>query len=202
MAMTKIVTITKAEVHSLVKQIKQKAGELAEAIRKLRDSNGWRVLGYSSWAACCEAEFGYSKRHANRLIQSQEVIEQVGHQCPTSPPPTHAAILAKLPEDQRSDCWQDVLDECEQSGEKPTAAAVREKVNVWAGDNEPINADNSKQEQEQLIANSHPCPPANLPEPDTFWQDMEDILRERLDTDGVAVVAARLENLAEKFRQA
>ena len=37
---------------------------------------------------------------------------------------------------------------------------------------------------------------------DTFWQDMEDVLRERLDTDGVAVVAARLENLAEKFRQA
>ena len=47
-----------------------------------------------------------------------------------------------------------------------------------------------------------PDAPECEPEPDTFWSDLEDMLRERLDTDGVAVVAARLENLAEKFRQA
>ena len=137
--MSRIVTITTSEVHRLVKQIKQKAGELAEAIRKLRDSNGWKVLGYATWAECCEAEFGYSKRHANRLIQSQQVIEQVGHMCPSQPNDRQASELARLPEEQRADCWQDYVEECETAGEKPTAAGLRAMVDVWAGDNEPVD---------------------------------------------------------------
>jgi len=137
--MSNELTVTEAQL--LVKQIRQKTGELAEAIRRLRDSHGWKVLGYDSWAECCEQEFGYSKRHANRLIQSQQVIEQVGPMGPTSPSERQARELARLPKDQQADCWQDVLDECEQTGEKPTARAVQEKVDLWLADDEPADVE-------------------------------------------------------------
>jgi len=133
--------LTVTQARKLVDKIKLKAGELAEAIRKLRDSEGWAVLGYKSWAECCEAEFGYTKQHANRLIKAEQIKLEVEPMGSTQPNERQARELARLPKDQQADCWQDVLDAAEQTGEKPTARAVQEKVDLWLADDEPIAVD-------------------------------------------------------------
>lgn len=56
------------------------------------------ALGYATWAKCCEEEFGYSKQHANRLIQAAKISQQVGTIVPTEPlPESHARELGKVP---------------------------------------------------------------------------------------------------------
>lgn len=135
--------MTKTEAKGLVKEILSDAKQLAAKLQELRDRLGWKALGYDSWAECVEREFGYSKRHANRLIAAQNTRDEVGPIGPTQTPgsgelpESHARELGRLPNDQRADCYQDFIDECEQAGAKPTAAGLREKVDLWLADNEP-----------------------------------------------------------------
>ena len=90
-----------------------------------------------------EGEFGYSKRHANRLIAAQGTRDKLGPIGPTEAldggevPESHARELGRLRDDQRADCYADYIDECEQQKTKPTAAGLREKVETWLADNEP-----------------------------------------------------------------
>lgn len=124
-------TMDAKEAARLCAKIRAKAADLADLIRQLRDGAGWVPLGYATWEACCKEEFGYSKRHANRLIQSQQIIEQVGPMGPASPNERQARELARLPEDDRADCWESYLSDCEGMGEKATAKGLREQVDAW-----------------------------------------------------------------------
>lgn len=146
--------LTKRQAQHLVKLILADAELLAEKLRELRERQGWKALGYDSWAACVEGEFGYSKRHADRLIAAQKTREQVGPIGPAqSPnggaiPESHARELGCLPDDQRAACYQDYLDECKETGGKPTATGLRKKVNDWLADNEPYIEPQDEHEDE------------------------------------------------------
>ena len=115
-----------AQARRLCEKIAQQAKNLRNLLMQLRDGEGWVALGYASWARCCETEFGYSKRHANRLIQAAEISQQVGPMGPASLPERQARELARVPEEQR----QEVLDVAvENAGDKPlTAATIRQAV--------------------------------------------------------------------------
>lgn len=120
----------KSEAKNLVKAIREKACELAGALRVLRDRKGWQALGYESWAACCEGEFGYSKSQANRLIAADKVKDNVTQICATQAPGrgipgSHASELARLPEDQQSAVYAEAV---AQHGDQLTAAKLREAV--------------------------------------------------------------------------
>ena len=186
------IAINATEARRLVDQIREHAENLRGLLVRLRDGDGWKALGYDTWAACCEEELGYTKRHANYLIQTEKVKDQVGEVSPTQPRDSHAAELARLPEDQRADCWQDYTEECEAEGEKPTAAGLREKVDVWRADNEPPDPDVIDVEPE-------PSPePAN--EEDARIVRIRELGDHLAREKGPAVAAAILENIAAEIR--
>ena len=84
-----------------------------------------KALGYSSWGAYYEAEFGQSGNYGYRLLKSAEVMEQLptGNSRPASE--RVARELTALPPEQVEEVWGEVLDE---HGPAPTAAEVREVV--------------------------------------------------------------------------
>jgi len=135
--------MSNTEAKHLVEEIVSGARLLAAKLQELRDRMGWKALGYDSWAECVTGEFGYSKRHANRLIAAQETRVKLGPIGPTEAPDggevpeSHARELGRLRDDHRADCYADYIDECEQQKTKPTAAGLREKVETWLADNEP-----------------------------------------------------------------
>ena len=139
--------MTKTQARRLVDQIRSDVRDLAAKLRELRDRLGWKALDYDSWAACVKEEFGYSKRWANLQIAALKVRGQVGTMVPTpSPnggamPERHARELARLPDDQQAECHQDYQEECEAADVKPTAAGLREKVDLWLADNEPVDVE-------------------------------------------------------------
>lgn len=146
---TEISVLTKPQAEKLVKAICDDAQNLAGKLRDFHDRLGWQALGYASWGECVQEEFGYTKRHANRLIEATQVRDRVGQICPTPPPDSHIAELAQLPDDEQADCYKDYLEECDVSGEKTTAAGLREKAATWGSDNEPYEEEEPEEEAEE-----------------------------------------------------
>ena len=117
--------LTVTQARRLCEKIMCEAENLRSLLLQLRDGEGWLVLGYPTWAMCCEEELGYSKRHANRLIRADEVRVQVGHMCPTTLNDRQAIELARVPEGQH----QAVLNlAIEKAGDKPLTASLIRKA--------------------------------------------------------------------------
>jgi hypothetical protein len=51
--------------------------DLGAALRACKDSGSWREK-YTSWTDACEAEWGISRRHANRLIEGVRIMDLIG----------------------------------------------------------------------------------------------------------------------------
>lgn len=143
------------EARRLCDLIRRQTSELASAIRKLRDGDGWKTLGYATWAACCESEFGYTRQHVGRLLKAERVKgsiqETVSEGEPIGSPAEAAAVpddapipeaqareLARLPEAERAACYRAVVRDCLAEGVRPTARLLRQAVETrlaggWRG---------------------------------------------------------------------
>lgn len=98
--------------------------DVGRALLAIRDGRLYRA-DHATFESYCEQRWGMSKRHANRMVQAAEVAEVVGPMGPGSE--RQARELAPLldqPEKLR-ETWEQVN---EQTGGKPTAAAIREAV--------------------------------------------------------------------------
>jgi hypothetical protein len=85
------------------------SGKLTETTARallldLYEREGWKALGYESWE-----KWGMSKTHANRLISSAEVRENLTPMgvVPTSERQTRP--ITSLPPDQQRDVWEEVV---------------------------------------------------------------------------------------------
>lgn len=138
--------LTSTQARRLCEKIVSQATDLRALLLELRDGKGWLALGYSSWAECCETEFGYSKRHANRLIECGKICEQLG---PMGPAMTErqARELGKVPEEQREAVVEAAKAE---AGDKPlTARAIREAADRILDDGEEADVEPITPEVEQ-----------------------------------------------------
>jgi hypothetical protein len=103
-------------------------GQAAAALRRRRAHT---ALGYSSWGAFYEAEFGQSGNYGYRLLKSAEVVRALEGDSPNgNSRPASEAVARELaplrdePDDLR-DAWEEAVS---RFGEQPTAAQVREVV--------------------------------------------------------------------------
>ena len=69
--------MTRAEARKFTDQIRASADQLWSLLVEAHDRKAWTALGYGSFAAYVEAEFGMSKVHAYRLINQAEVVEAI-----------------------------------------------------------------------------------------------------------------------------
>lgn len=95
---------------------------------RLHAREGWRALGYPTWAACIAGEFGGQNRGAvHRQISAAMTEVAIG--VPVgSIPEGRLRPLSKLPEAERKDAW----DEAKAGGE-PTGKVVAEVVDRRLG---------------------------------------------------------------------
>ena len=93
------------------------------------------ALGYSSWGAYFEDEFGGSSRHGYRLLDAGRVAKAmessdraVTHRIPTEFEARELAPIAKQDPEEAAELWGDVVEEARQTGEDVTAEKVRARV--------------------------------------------------------------------------
>lgn len=98
--------------------------DVGNALMEIREARLYRQT-HTTFEDYCKERWGFSMRHANRLISSACITERVG---PTGPKPqteSQARPLTKLPPEQQSEAWSEA---CERSGGQPTAKQVDEVV--------------------------------------------------------------------------
>lgn len=124
--------LSKSDARRLCDRIRRGVEDVVGLIVQLHDGHGWKALGYSTWKACCEAEFQRSSSWACRLVKDAEARRAL----PIGNEMSDGAVreLRRLPEDEREGALSDAR---ERFGDNPTAAQVREIVDNYIADDEP-----------------------------------------------------------------
>jgi hypothetical protein len=118
-------SLTADEARALTDQVKADAAALWVKLLRLYEGGAHMALGYSSWGAYYEAEFGHSARTGKRLLEAARNVDALGD---TRVPPTQNAAreltpLRADPEALRN-AWEEAVDEYSE----PTAKQVRKAV--------------------------------------------------------------------------
>jgi len=222
--------LTSNQARKLCDQIVHEALNLSELLTQLRDGEGWVALGYASWAACCETEFGYSKQHANRLIKSDQIRKQlVGSGGEVEPigstlSESQARELTNVPESSRVEVIQAAHEVAESEGRKMTAKDIKEAADAAKVTPEIVDEDEDKDgetpqadylpedfdEKPTVAQSDNPAWDAIAEEGEDIaatignkgrMADFLDCIAEQFDKHP-AVAYARLSNLATKIRKA
>jgi hypothetical protein len=96
--------------------------EVGHALLEIRDSRLYRDT-HDTFEGYCIERWSMSNRHANRLIQSAEVIGNLGPIGPIPDSESVARPLAILEPDQQREAWQQALLDSDDG--KPTAETVK-----------------------------------------------------------------------------
>src|SRR5690606_32542475 len=80
--------------------------------------------GYESYEQYVQERWGWTIRHANRMIAASDVVESLGPIGPKPKRESHIRELAKLPPDQQAEAWESAQEEADANDEKLTAATV------------------------------------------------------------------------------
>ena len=125
-----LVLFSEAQARALTDEVKADAAALWAKLLRLYEGGAHTVLGYSSWANYCAAEFDYGRRTAYRLLDAAWAADIVSNW--TLPPPTNEAQareLVPLKEDEQAvvEVWRDLR---AKHGDNVTAAKVRDAVDT------------------------------------------------------------------------
>jgi hypothetical protein len=83
--------------------------EVGNALLRIRDERLYRA-SHKTFELYCRERWGMSKRHANRLVASTEVVSNLGPIGPTPTSESEARPLAKLPAVQQAAAWQEAVE--------------------------------------------------------------------------------------------
>jgi hypothetical protein len=159
MTAIQVTEMTADEARASIERIKAGLENIRAELFALRERDGWRALGYSSFQDCVQKEFQMSERHAHRLLNAYAVDRilappwqesssffgkhatrgngPIGQQSPVAEiPESHARELERVVEDE--DAVREVHAEVmEATGGEPTAADYRDAVDRRLGGIEP-----------------------------------------------------------------
>lgn len=122
-------TLTIGAARLLTDEVKADAAELWAKLLTLYEGEAHLALGYSSWGAYYEAEFGQSRGHGYMLLRTAEVREIAasvpGHTGPGSVKVARELAPLRSEPERLREAWSDAV---ERHGDQPTAEQVREVV--------------------------------------------------------------------------
>lgn len=133
------------------------------------------LTDYESFEEYTESRHGIKKRYANDLIRSSEVAQVLGAIAPKTPATeSQARELAKLPDADRQEVWQEVIDKSEKEEVPITAELIKEVAEPHKEPKKPrLNAKGGiykppKPEPEETvqIEDRKPVPVESAPEPE------------------------------------
>lgn len=102
--------------------------DVGQALAEIRDSRLYRGT-HPTFEDYCQDRWGFSRQRAQQFTAAAELattIVDTGLPAPTNE--GQARALAAVPEDERAEVWRDVVE----SGDKPTAAAIRKAAEARA----------------------------------------------------------------------
>lgn len=139
------------------------APQIAADLRRVRDERLFIEDGHKSFEEFCKTELGYTPQWANQIIRSTEAAKQVSETIVSEKQPANEAqarALAKAPPEKRSEVWEGVLEDAEETGEKVTAAKVEEAVaKISGGDSFDVEEIEAYQPPEKPKGNGRPLVP-------------------------------------------
>jgi hypothetical protein len=122
-----ITTMTEQEARQCVQDIRAGLVNVGRKLLDLYERDGWRVLGYTSWRECAQAEFGYRQSHTYRLLEAATIernISPIGEI--QAIPESQLRPLTALEPAQQIEAWQRAIDTAPNG--KITAAHVQAVV--------------------------------------------------------------------------
>lgn len=126
--------------------------DVGEALSTIRDSRLYR-RSHATFEDYCAERWNLKRQRAYELMNAAAVVSEFSDtEIPAPAKESHAAALAAVPEADRADVWRDVVE----SGDKPTAAAIRRAAEARTPTPGPVDA-----------AVPPPADPGATPEPGT-----------------------------------
>jgi hypothetical protein len=150
--------------------VRQGLGVAGAALREIRDNRLYRDTHFT-FEEYCQAEFGLSRRHADRQIAVTKVLDDLRPLGLTGPAnEAQARALAPVPPEQRQDVWREAVDSAPAG--KVTAAHVEETARRVLSPPPPTPEQVRKTEEwearkQEAGAGPTPCPRCGLPFVDT-----------------------------------
>ncbi len=134
--------LKKDDARAFVTSINKGLGDIRAMLIALHDGKGWEALGYDSWGAFGQAEFGWSDSYLRRQITAGKIEQKLlahDESVPIGTPATHTAPvkeshvrpLAGLNENQQVKAYTDAKADAEKAGKPLTAKDVKAKANAY-----------------------------------------------------------------------
>jgi hypothetical protein len=117
--------------------------EIGNALVEIRDKRLYKET-HSDFRVYCKDRWGFEKSRAYQLIGAAKVSENVHHGGQTPDNERQTRELAKLPNNQQAEAWNEVVERTEG---KPTAAAVAEVVEEYLD-----SEDSTAEEEDEYTA--------------------------------------------------
>lgn len=131
--------------------------DMAWSFKQIRDDREYRSAGYTNFNDYCQQRWGRSRSQIDRVIEAGDIAEEL---TPIGVTPTHESqvrpLKALTDPDQRSEAWQEAVDE---AAGRPTAkqvASAVEKRLARASDPTPTTPPNSEPSPPEKPAVSKP----------------------------------------------
>lgn len=123
--------MTAAEAEQSIERLRGHLGAVRQEALRFHEGQGWKALGYDSFADCMQDRLGYSKRHSYQLLDAARIENNLSAPWRTEPiPERHLRPLSAIPdpEDQR-EVWR-VANETAPNG-KLTGSHVKQTVEAY-----------------------------------------------------------------------
>jgi predicted RNA methylase len=126
------------DLHALEQIIdkgKETFAEVWLALARIREARLYKAT-HATWETYCRERWGWSGRHANRLIAATTMAGEIG---PRGLTERHARELARLPEGEREAAIVDagLLPDVQREQRQPTVAELRDVVDARLGAKQP-----------------------------------------------------------------
>jgi phage N-6-adenine-methyltransferase len=113
------------DARALTDEVKRDAEALWTKLLRLYEGEAHTALGYASWGAYFEEEFGQHRVHGYRLLRAAEVAEALG---PSNPGVTEKQARELVPLLDEPERLREAWAEAQERHPEPTAADVRDVV--------------------------------------------------------------------------
>lgn len=151
--------------------------EVGNALHAIREDRLYRT-SHDTFEEYCQVRWGFNRHRASQLITAAEVVTNVttaGLPAPSNE--GQARELARVPEADQVDVWQETLDRTEG---KPTAAAVRNTYTTHADAGSPsswLEPDDIPAKTPSAHPASETAKPKRRPLPEAFADATTDAVR-------------------------
>lgn len=151
------------QAREYVQRINNRAAEMSRLLLELKDRQGWKALGYTSWHECVKNEFAYSSQHLYRLLDTAQVNQTIAGVLPgVNLPERHAREVKTFPQELQPAIVQIAQATAKAQGREATSgdykrvgtviqeAAITGAVDTGNGDSTPFTAALSVEQYEAM----------------------------------------------------